>query len=148
MSEKSYDILSVAGYLLMIAGLFSLFFNDGLLVLSIPVIFLQALGIVLMAWARITFRARSFHLTAHPTEGGLVTTGPYHFIRHPIYASVMLFAWAGVAGNLSVVNVLLGCLLSSGAIIRALCEERLVLTRYPEYRQYSETTKRFIPYIV
>lgn len=147
MSEKSFDILSVAGYLFMIAGLFSLYFNDGLLVLSIPVLFFQVIGIVSMIWARITFRSRSFHLTAHPTEGGLVTTGPYHFVRHPIYASVLLFAWAGVAGNLSIANVLLGCLLSAGALVRIFCEEALVRARYPEYEQYSEKTKRLIPYV-
>jgi len=148
MKEKTINVLSFAGYFLMFVGIFSLYINDGLLLFSIPVIFFQLMGLVLMFWARITFRARSFHLTAQPTEGGLVTTGPYHFIRHPIYASVLLFAWAGIAGNLSFVNVLLGCVLSAGAIVRARCEETLVLIRYPEYRQYSEKTKRFIPYIV
>jgi protein-S-isoprenylcysteine O-methyltransferase Ste14 len=147
MREKSFDILSVAGYFLMLAGLFSLYFNNGLFVLSVPVILLQVMAILLMIWARVTFRARSFHLTAHPTEGGLVTTGPYKHIRHPIYASVLLFIWSGVAGNLSVVNALLGCVVSAGAFIRIFCEEILVRARYPEYFQYAEKTKRLIPYV-
>ena len=28
-------------------------------------------------------------------RGGLVTTGPYRYVRHPIYAAATYFAWAG-----------------------------------------------------
>ena len=38
----------------------------------------------LMLWARLTFGGRSFHAAANPTAGGVVTTGPYRFVRHPI----------------------------------------------------------------
>ena len=48
-----------------------------------------------MVAARITFGRRSFHAAANPTEGGLVTTGPYAYIRHPIYAAILYFVWAG-----------------------------------------------------
>jgi protein-S-isoprenylcysteine O-methyltransferase Ste14 len=37
-----------------------------------------------LATARVTFGGRSFHVGANPTEGGLVTKGPYRFVRHPI----------------------------------------------------------------
>ncbi len=147
MTEKVVKILSIAGYLLMVAGLLLLYFNHGLFSFSPFVTMFQAAAIALMVWARITFKTRSFHLSANPTEGGLVTTGPYKFVRHPIYASVLLFVWAAVAGNLSVENSLLGCVVFAGAIIRILCEEPLVRERYPEYKQYAEKTKRLIPYV-
>ena len=51
---------------------------------------LQIAGLALVVWARVAFGARSFHAGSTPTEGGLVTSGPYHFIRHPIYAGVLL----------------------------------------------------------
>jgi protein-S-isoprenylcysteine O-methyltransferase Ste14 len=41
--------------------------------------------------ARVTFGRRSFHAAANPTAGGLVTTGPYRLIRHPIYTAACLF---------------------------------------------------------
>lgn len=31
--------------------------------------------------------------------GGLVTNGPYRFIRHPIYTAVCLFVWTGVLSS-------------------------------------------------
>jgi protein-S-isoprenylcysteine O-methyltransferase Ste14 len=141
------NILSVSGYLFMVAGLVLLYFNHGLLSFSPVVIMLQVAAVFLMIWARVTFKARSFHLSAAPTEGGLVTTGPYKFIRHPIYAAVLLFVWSAVAGNLTVGNVLLGCVVFAGSFIRIVCEEPLVRERYPEYQQYAEKTKRLIPYV-
>jgi protein-S-isoprenylcysteine O-methyltransferase Ste14 len=141
------DILSVFGYLFMVVGLLSLFFNDGLFSFSLVVIVLQAAAIILMIWARVTFKARSFHLSATPTEGGLVTTGPYKYIRHPIYAAVLLFVWAAVAGNCTMTNVLLGSVVFAGSFIRIVCEESLVRQRYPEYQQYAEKKKRLIPYV-
>src|SRR5262245_36894731 len=62
----------------------------------VPIAVQVAAG-ALMLWARLTFRVRSFHAGADPTPGGLVTTGPYRFVRHPIYTAILLFVWAGVA---------------------------------------------------
>jgi protein-S-isoprenylcysteine O-methyltransferase Ste14 len=42
---------------------------------------LQVLALLLFLWARITFGRRSYHVVADPTAGGLVTDGPYRFIR-------------------------------------------------------------------
>jgi len=147
MTQKRMNILSVAGYLLMVGGLLLLYFNHGLFSYSPIVIALQAVAILLMVWARITFKTRSFHLSATPTEGGLVTTGPYKYLRHPIYAAVLLFVWSGVADNFSVENTFLGCIVFAGAFARILCEEPLVRERYPEYQRYAEKTKRLIPYV-
>lgn len=147
MNQKQIDFLSVSGYLFMVLGLFLLYFNHGLFSFSPVVIVLQTAAILLMIWARVTFKARSFHLSAAPTEGGLVTTGPYKYIRHPIYAAVLLFVWSAVAGNWTVGNILLGCVVFAGSFIRIVCEEFLIRQRYPEYQLYAEKTKRLIPYV-
>ncbi len=109
------------------------------------VILVQSAAAALLLWARVTFGRRSFHAGADPTAGGLVTAGPYRFIRHPIYTAVCLFGWAGVVAHWSPLNALLGVLLFLGALARMLCEERLLPETYPEYRDYARTTKRMIP---
>jgi protein-S-isoprenylcysteine O-methyltransferase Ste14 len=76
-----------------------------------------------------------------------VSTGPYRFIRHPIYTAACLFVWAGVLSNWSVLAGLLGVVLLVGAFVRMLCEERLVVAAYPEYREYARSTKRIVPYV-
>ena len=139
--------LSVIGYLGMIGGLLGLLATGSLLFRSPLVIVPQAAAVWLLIWARLAFGRRSFHLAANPTEGGLVTTGPYRFIRHPIYTAVCLFAGAGAAAHLSGTTALLGCLVLASALARIGCEEQLVSARYPEYRAYAARTWRMIPYV-
>ena len=141
------NALSIVGYLGMIGGLFGLLYTRSLLSSFPLVISVQVLAIVLLIWARIAFGRRSFHFTAGPTEGGLVTRGPYRYIRHPIYTSACLFVWASVAGHWSWRTVLYGGLVLGGAVVRMFCEETLVVVRYPEYREYMKTTWRMIPYV-
>jgi protein-S-isoprenylcysteine O-methyltransferase Ste14 len=135
------------GFLLMVAGLAGLI-GGRAIVSAIPlVIACQVLAVFLMLWARVTFGRRSFHASATPTDGGLVTNGPYRFIRHPIYASVCLFAWASSLGHLSAFSVAMALLLSVGAGMRVRAEESLLLERYPEYANYAARTKRIVPFV-
>ncbi len=107
----------------------------------------EAAAVALMAWARLAFGPRSLQAAANPSAGGLVTTGPYRYIRHPIYTAACLFGWTGILAHWSPINVLLGALLIAGAVARMLCEERLIMEVYPEYRGYARATKRMVPYI-
>jgi protein-S-isoprenylcysteine O-methyltransferase Ste14 len=142
-----FRIFSIVGYIIMVLALVPLFYFQGLFSWSPLVIAVQAIAVGLMVWARITFGLRSFHYAANPTEGGLVTTGPYKFIRHPIYAAIVYFVLAGVAGNLSWNNVALFAVICLGVWIRIFCEERLIVTEYPEYSQYAKRTKRIVPFV-
>ena len=140
--------LSLIGYLGMLGGLLGLLLTRTLFSSSPIVISLQVLALLLFLWARITFGRRSFHVVADPTAGGLVTDGPYRFIRHPIYAAFCLFISAGVAAHYwSWSAALCGGLILGSAVMRIFCEESLVTARYPEYARYSATTWRMIPYV-
>ena len=140
-------ILSIAGYMVMMSGLLGLLATRSLFSASPIVICLQSLALLLFLWARITFGRRSFHLVADPTDGGLVTSGPYRHVRHPIYSTFCLFTWAGIAAHWSWISALVGGLIFGGAVIRIFCEEQLVGARYAQYAQYKATTWRMIPYV-
>ncbi|SPE50472.1 putative Isoprenylcysteine carboxyl methyltransferase [Verrucomicrobia bacterium] len=137
--------LSVIGYLVMVGGMLGLIFTHNLFSAALPVLVAQVAAVGLMVWARITFGRRSFHFGASPTQGELVTAGPYRFIRHPIYSAVCLFVTAGVGAHLSWKSGLLGALVWAGALIRIVCEERMLREHYPAYQQYAGTTARMIP---
>ena len=139
--------LSIIGYVGMIGGLLGLLATRALFSSSPLVIVLQVFAFLLFLWARITFGRRSYHVVANPTEGGLVTGGPYRYIRHPIYAAFCLFASAGAAAHWSLSAGLCGGLVLASAVIRIYCEETLVAARYPEYAQYAARTWRMIPYV-
>ena len=140
-------VMSLAGYLGMMGALVGLLYLRSLFSPSWIVIAAQIAALLLFIWARITFGRRSFHVAANPTAGGLVMTGPYRYIRHPIYAALCWFTGAAVAAHLSwktglCFAVMLGC-----ALLRIFCEERLVSVRYPEYRDYADRTWRMVPYV-
>ena len=109
---------------------------------------LQVLAGLLMLWARLTFGRRSFHAAASPTAGGMVTSGPYHFLRHPIYAAILIFIWASLPSNLSVVSATAVLVATASSAVRIYAEERLLVQRYPEYAAYAAHTKRMIPYVI
>lgn len=139
--------ISVLGLLVMIVALALLYVTHNLLSPQPIAIALQVLAVALMIWARLAFGRRSFHASADPTAGGLVKTGPYRYIRHPIYTSACLFGLGGIVAHWSPLSVGLGVLLFLGGLARMLCEERLVKQKYPEYVEYSKVTKRMIPFV-
>ena len=150
MMDLYTDVLKLASMCavaLMVLAFGGLVLTHSLVTSSIPVILVQCAALALMVWARVTFGTRSFHAAADPTEGGLVTNGPYRFIRHPIYTAACLLGVAGALANGSALALVLGTLLVAGAIGRMLCEETLIARVYPEYRAYAHATKRMIPFV-
>jgi protein-S-isoprenylcysteine O-methyltransferase Ste14 len=138
---------SVLGYLVMVSGVVGLLFLGGLFSSSPFVIAPQAAAVLLLLWARVVFGRRSFHAAANPTAGGLVTWGPYRYIRHPIYTAMCVFAGAAVAGHFSWRTGICGAVVLGGALLRMHCEEILVTAQYPEYTQYAARTRRMVPYV-
>lgn len=112
---------------------------------------IQVVAALLMFWARVTFGRRSFHAAANPTAGGLVTWGPYRYWRHPIYAAILLFLWAGVLSHgvdpLAIALAALGTLMTA---VRIYSEEQLLRAEFPGdagYGAYARRTKRLIPFV-
>jgi protein-S-isoprenylcysteine O-methyltransferase Ste14 len=122
-----------------------LYQNHGLFSTNVLVIVVQLAAVVLMIWARVTMGMKSFHYTANPVAGALVTSGPYRYWRHPIYAALLFFTWAGIVANLSAANLLLGFIVSVMLFARMVFEEKLLVERFPEYAEYARRTKRVVP---
>ena len=139
--------VSLAATVVLILALGGLLIRHAFFASRLVFVAVQVVAALLMIWARLTFGVRSFHAAANPTEGGLVTKGPYQFVRHPIYAAILLFMWAGVASHASPLSVLLAIVASGAIAVRIVAEERLVTQRYPEYAAYAARTKRVIPFL-
>jgi protein-S-isoprenylcysteine O-methyltransferase Ste14 len=111
-------------------------------------IVLQVVGMLVVLWARLTFGMRSFHVGSTATKGGLVTTGPYRYVRHPIYAGVLVI-FAGVLVGHHDVQALIAVGCAAAALVgRIVAEERAVVRTYPEYASYAKRTKRIIPWVL
>jgi protein-S-isoprenylcysteine O-methyltransferase Ste14 len=112
------------------------------------VITVQVAAVVLNVWARISFPTGTFRVTAAPGDGSIIMRGPYRFIRHPMYSAALVFIWAGVASHLSVLTLAIGIAVTAVVIARVIVEERLLRAKYPEYLDYSRSTKALIPFVL
>jgi protein-S-isoprenylcysteine O-methyltransferase Ste14 len=140
--------LSVAAFVAMVLGIVVLFQAGAAFARHVPMIAIQVAAVLLMIAARVTFGRRSFHAAANPTAGGLVMTGPYAYIRHPIYSAAIYFCWAGALDNLSLAAVAGAAIVTAGAIVRMFSEERLLVAQYPAYREYMTRVRRVVPFVV
>jgi len=77
----------------------------------------------------------------------LVTSGPYAYIRHPIYTSILLM----VLGSFFIVNIywlIVFIIASVFFIYSALAEEKLMTQQFPKvYPSYKAKTKMLIPFV-
>ncbi len=110
------------------------------------IVFLSGLG--LAVWARI-YLGRNWGMPmTRKAEPELVTTGPYKYVRHPIYSGLLL----GVLGTALAVDIYwLIALVLGGAyfIYSARVEEGLMESAFPTtYDDYKSNTKMLIPFVL
>lgn len=141
------NLLSIAGFAVAAGALVGLVSIHHLFAAHPLLIAVQVGAVGLMLWARKTFGMRSFHAAASPSAGGLVTTGPYRYWRHPIYASIVYFLWAGQVEAPAALPVALAAAATLGLFARMLIEERFLRAAYPDYREYARRAKRLVPFL-
>src|SRR5262249_33912466 len=112
---------------------------------------IAGLTVVLNLWAQRTLRAKlgpafnpMLRLKPVPT---LVTDGPYHWVRHPIYLAFLLMM---VAAALLSANWLLGAcglgLILCVIALRTPEEERRLIEQFgDQYRHYMRRTGGYLP---
>lgn len=84
--------------------------------------------------------------SATRTEHKLVTSGPYHWVRHPLYTvgTALFIAFGMMADNWFI--ALLGILTFIAMAIRTPKEEANLIEKFgDEYREYMKHTGRYLP---
>jgi len=109
------------------------------------VIFL--LGIFLAVWARINLGKNWGMPMTQKQTPELVTSGPYHYIRHPIYSGILLMAFGSFL-DVNVFWLLIFIVAGVYFIYSAISEEQLMIKQFPKvYPSYKRRTKMLIPFI-
>ncbi|MAT97200.1 MAG: hypothetical protein CL608_08660 [Anaerolineaceae bacterium] len=140
-------LISQTALLVLVVAIFFLLLTASLFSRSPLVIAGQVLAVLLAIWARRSFGATQFSIHAAPAGGGVISAGPYRFIRHPMYAAALLLIWASILGHVSPLHVAIGVLVTAVILIRITAEETLLQTSYPDYQNYAGKTKRVIPFV-
>jgi protein-S-isoprenylcysteine O-methyltransferase Ste14 len=106
------------------------------------ILFLFLVGLLLSIWGKLTLR-RSFGITA--ANRGVVETGAFGFVRHPIYAGYVLTYISFMMLNPIVWNAAVYVVALGAMVMRIRAEER-VLAEHPDYAAYMTRVRyRLIP---
>ena len=110
--------------------------------------YLLSTGLIMWVFHENSFAAPVVKVQAE-RHHHVISTGPYAWVRHPMYSSIMLFfvgaplllgSWWGVA---------MAPLLALLFAIRTRIEERALAKELgPAYQDYMRRTKRLIPFLV
>jgi protein-S-isoprenylcysteine O-methyltransferase Ste14 len=120
--EESHHALSVVGAVLAVAG--------------------GAFAV----WASRTL-GRSFSPFPKPVEAGLVMSGPFAVVRHPVYTGGLAL-FTGYSLFASVPALALTVVLAALWARKLRVEERLLVNAYTEYPAYRERVRwRLIPFV-
>ena len=113
-----------------------------------PHLVILLIAAVIGVWAVISMRLDNINIApALKDNHRLVTTGIYGYIRHPMYASVILFCAVLLATHANWMNGLVFIILLADLWLKLRHEERLLSERFPDYRDYQKRTKMIIPFI-
>lgn len=105
-----------------------------------------ALGLFVTLWARWTLAGNWSSDVTFKQGHELVRTGPYRFVRHPIYTGLLVMV-LGTALTLGALRCWLALPLMAVAFwIKLSQEERLLLRHFPdEYPAYQKQVKALVP---
>jgi protein-S-isoprenylcysteine O-methyltransferase Ste14 len=109
--------------------------------------FVTCAGIGLFGWAHQALGKNWTAVLALSEKHVLVTSGPYHYVRHPMYTAFFII---GIGFFLLSTNWLVGIIylgtLSLMYMVRISAEEKMMLDRFgDDYRQYMKKTGRILP---
>jgi protein-S-isoprenylcysteine O-methyltransferase Ste14 len=115
---------------------------------------LQSIGLVLLlmglglaVWARVHLGRNWGTPMSEKMDAELVTTGPYQYIRNPIYSGIILAA-IGTSVAISWYWLVAVILMGTYFVYSANVEEQTMLRLFPDtYPEYKRSTKKLIPFL-
>lgn len=106
-------------------------------------------GLFVTLWARWTLAGNWNSDVTFKQGHELIKTGPYRFVRHPIYTGLLVMAF-GTALNAGQLRCWLSIVVvAMGFWIKLRQEERLMLRHFPdEYPVYQKQVKALVPFVI
>jgi len=118
--------------------------------------FARGIGLVLVGAAAViavwSLRVQGWSMSIFPApsqDSPLVRSGPYRFVRHPMYLAVIVGATGLALFALNPFALVAALIFIPFFMSKTGHEEELLMEEYPEYREYrSLVPYRLIPYVM
>lgn len=141
------SIESAVYVIIQFACLIVFYLNVKLVPDSIFVILGIALFLSLGIWA-IFIMKFNFNIAPEPIANSeLIVKGPYRFIRHPMYTSVLGFSFCYLIQDFSMFKLMIYTILTINFVFKLNYEEKFLTIKFSDYNNYKKKTKMIIPYI-
>ncbi|MBD3822724.1 MAG: isoprenylcysteine carboxylmethyltransferase family protein, partial [Thiotrichales bacterium] len=99
-------------------------------------------------WAVATMHLGRFNIVPDPMpDAQLVLKGPYRWIRHPMYSSLLTFFFPIAVQSQNPITWLCYGLLLIDLLLKLHYEERLLIQTFANYPDYQTKSKKLIPYL-
>ncbi|HEY3046137.1 MAG TPA: methyltransferase [Polaromonas sp.] len=109
---------------------------------------MAGISVALIVWALVHNRPGNFNIRPTPKfRGVMVTTGPYRWIRHPMYTSVLLGAGALAWTSSTFIGWGTWSMLAIVLFMKSTLEEHGMRKQHPGYAAYTLRSKRFLPWL-
>jgi protein-S-isoprenylcysteine O-methyltransferase Ste14 len=106
------------------------------------------LSIVLASWSIFTMQKSKLIIFPEPSANAiLITSGPYQYIRHPMYTSVLLCCLGFLLIYFNIARALILVILLIDLLIKLHWEEAMLKSKFKEYWKYCENTNKLFPFI-
>ena len=106
-------------------------------------------GLLFCVWARFTLGRNWSGVVTLKGGHELITSGPYAFVRHPIYTGLLTMFVATVIVLGHVAGIIALPLVFVSFWVKLRYEEKLMLEKFPnEYGAYQQRVKRLVPFVL
>lgn len=140
---------SILTVLQILAAFYIIFLSGALFVFTFPFIAIQLISLILIFWALLSKKIHKKHVgKSKHKKIYFLKEGPYEFIRHPIYAGVLLFVSTYVQEYFTFDRALVFILFIVFILLSIKIDEKLNEAHFKhEYLEYKKNTKKIIPYL-
>jgi protein-S-isoprenylcysteine O-methyltransferase Ste14 len=105
-------------------------------------------SVLLLIWAILAMQTSKLRVRPEPSETAtLITKGPYKLIRHPMYTAVLIGCVALLIHEFSIIRLFMFVSLTLVLLIKLNWEEKMLDEKFIDYKSYSKTSYKLMPFL-